>query len=121
MSLTEAIIYRRPDYVLRSWQVGVLRVGLGSTYAVRGFDYRSGCEMESGVIKFFDAEQQLMLDVDGVVWLIPSGGHHHSYFWDRTEQVFNLIAQPRHQREIPPLTAEQERELNRLVSRKSVY
>lgn len=121
MSLTEAIIYRQPDYVLRSWQVGVLRIGLGSTYVVRGFDCRDGDAMESGVIRFFDSERQLMLDVEGVVWLIPAREHYASSFWNRTEQVVNLIAQPRHQREIPSLTAEQEQELHRLVSRKSVY
>lgn len=117
MPPTEAPIHRRPDYVLRDWRVGVLRVGIGSTYAVTGLDYRDGYAMESGAIKFFDSEQQLMLDVDGVVWLIPAGEHHKSDFWDRTEQVVRLIAERRDKRDIPPLTAEQERELRRLTSR----
>lgn len=118
--MLEAPIHRRPDYVLRDWKVQVLRVSIGDAYTVHGLDYRDGEPMDSGVIKFFDTEKQLAIDTEGVVWLLPSGEQYESCFWDRTEEMVKKICVQRKTRTLVPLTAAQERELNRLQSRKGM-
>ncbi|MDR7307961.1 hypothetical protein J2X15_003266 [Rhodoferax saidenbachensis] len=76
--------------------------------------------MESGVIRFFDTEKNLALDVEGVVWLLPAGEQYTSDFWDRTEEMVGKICVQRKMRTLLPLTAAQERELNRLQSRRGM-
>lgn len=119
--MLEAPIHRRPDRVLRQWKVLALRCSPhGEAYTLCGHDYRDGEPMESGVIQFFDTEKNLALDVAGVVWLLPAGEQYASDFWDRTEEMVSKICVQRKMRTLVPLTPQQERELNRLQSRRGV-
>jgi hypothetical protein len=119
LNMLEASIHRRPDHVLREWKVLALRCSpYGETYTLSGLDYGDGEPLTSGVIKFFDTEKSLALDVDGVVWLLPAGEQYASDFWDRTEEMVSKICVQRKMRTLVPLTPAQERELQQLQSRK---
>lgn len=114
MPIREASIYGRPDHVLRVWQ---LREASGS-YFLFGLDYRSGDPLNSCDIAFFDSERHLLLDTDGQIWLIPSGDFYYPGYFDRTQEVAKLMAQPKHKRDILPLTPKEQSEYNRLTSKK---
>jgi hypothetical protein len=114
--LREAPIYRRPDHVLYEWYVREFTNGVST---VLGFDYRTHDMLCSSNIEFFDSENAVVLDSEGVVWLLLEGGHLRAESHkDRTADCAALIAQRRDKRHVPPLTTEQKQLLRKLTSKK---
>jgi hypothetical protein len=113
--MREAPINRRADVVLFRWQI---RSADGNTVAV-GKD-KAGQELRSANVEFLDSEQQLLLDANGVAWLIPADSEYVQDFVDVTEQYVHLIRQPRHQRTVRPLSEASLALLQKLTSKKHV-
>lgn len=112
----EAPIYRRPDHVLYEWHVREFTNGVST---VLGFDYHNHSMLCSNNIEFLDSENAVVLDCDGVVWLLIEGGHLRAESHkDRTADYAALIAQRRDKRHVPPLRTEQKQLLRKLTSKK---
>lgn len=111
--MREAPIHRRPDHVLRHWQIRQLT----SLLYVAGQDYRTGEPLSSAPVQFIDTEQQLLLDAAGTVWLIAAGEEFSPGYVDKTDAVVDLIAQRRERRDLTPLTPEQLASLQKLISK----
>lgn len=114
MSIQEAPILGRPNHKVRVWQ---LREN-GGAHFLFGLDYISGDPISSCEIAFFDSERQLLLDVDGEIWLIPSYDFYYPGYFDHTEKLINLMTQSRQRREIPELTETEQVEFDRLTSKR---
>lgn len=116
MPLREAPIYRRPDHVLYEWYVREFTNGVST---VLGFDYRTHDILCSSNIEFLDSENAVVLDSDGVVWLLLEGGHLRAESHrDRTADYAALIAERREKRNLPPLSTEQAQLLSKLTARR---
>lgn len=114
MALIEAAIYARPNHVLKTWQVRES----DDRYFVSGLDYRRGDPLASSIIRFFDSERCLMLDDDGQVWLLSDRDFYYPGYWDCTQEIVKLIAQPLNRRVVPPLTAKEQALYKQLTSKK---
>lgn len=116
MPKCEAPIYRRPDHVLYEWYVREFTNGVST---VLGFDYRTHEILCSSNIEFLDSENAVVLDSNGVVWLLLEGGHLRAESHkDRTADFAALIANRRDSRAIPPLSREQRLLLRKLTTKR---
>ena len=114
--MLEALIYRRPDHCLFAWKAvreegRVFLVGQA----------KHGQPLISGYIEFFDSEQMAGLDHNGEVWLVSdehAAPRHRPQPTYCTADILALIAGRRDQRNVPPLTQEQQAQLKKLVSKK---
>lgn len=116
LPLRETPIYRRPDHVLYEWYVREFTNGVST---VLGFDYRTHDILCSSNIEFLDSENAVVLDSNGVVWLLLEGGHLRAESHkDRTADYAALIAERRDLRTILPLSKEQRQLLRKLTSKR---
>ena len=114
--MKETSIHRRADHVLYEWYVREFTNGVST---VLGFDYRTHGILCSSKIEFLDSENAVVLDSEGVVWLLIEGGHLRAESHkDRTSDYAALIAERREKRNLPPLSTEQKQLLRKLTAKR---
>lgn len=113
----EVPIDAEPHHSLRGWQASRIADSIvlsGKQIAKSGaFE-----ELGSRSIEFFDSERALGMDINGVIWHIPAVQVTCQDFQDCTPEILDLLAEPRSERELEPLTPSEELLLKMLTSKK---
>lgn len=105
--MREVHIDAEPHHSLRGWQA--FRIGDGIVLSGREAPPRGPfVELGSRSIKFFDSERALCVDANGVVWHIPANQVSCQDFVECTSEILDMLAEPRSDREIEPLTSAEE-------------
>lgn len=82
-----------------------------------GFDNRTHNMLCSNRIEFLDRENAVVLDSNGIAWLLLEGAHLRvDSHTDLTEDYAALFKQHRNKPNTPPLTSEQKQLLRKLLS-----
>lgn len=105
--MKEVPIDAEPHHSLRGWQAS----RIGDSIVLSGKEVSANgafAELGSRSIEFFDAERAVGIDASGVIWHFPANHVTCQDFQDCTPEILDLLAEPRSEREIEPLTPAEE-------------
>ena len=105
--MREVPINAQPHHSLRGWQA--FRIGDSIVLSGREATAHGPFEeLGSRAIEFFDSERAIGIDATGVLWHIPANQVSCQDFVECTAELLDLLAEPRSEREIEPLTPAEE-------------
>jgi hypothetical protein len=105
--MREVHIDAEPHHSLRGWQA--FRIGDSIVLSGReAADHGPFEEMGSRAIEFFDSERAICMDANGDLWHIPANQVMCQDFVECTSEILDLLAEPRSEREIEPMTPAEE-------------